>query len=448
MAAMAAPGRSTAAAAAAFVAAPATGVAVHGRHQPPVAVCAAAGRHAPPQLLPRRRLRGSAAAAVVGQGRRPLTAWPPARRAAAPAPPPPLRMAAGSDDAAGDPPPEPSPPPAGNPTPATFLSGLSGNDASFTTPDPEAFLRAPVPGDRLLRTMSSNGEVTVRAVVATGLVAASCHLHRTSPVASAAFGRALLSGLLLAAGKKGAETTQIELRGDGPLRGILVVANGVGEVRGYVGEPRVVLPPKADGSLDVGAAVGRGILAVVRNAPHYKRPFTGLTAIVTGEVGDEIAEYLASSEQTPSALGVGVGVGADGRVASASGFLVQVLPGASEESVLTVERNVKALSDGGVVGRAAEEMVDVLMTGLSPLTLVTTAPRFTCKCSVERVKRTVRLLGRADCEALVAERGSVDATCEFCGHSYGLSGEEVLAMFADDQGEEGGGGDAAEPARL
>lgn len=296
--------------------------------------------------------------------------------------------------------------------------------------------------------MSSNGEVTVRAVSATGLVAASCHLHRTSPVASAAFGRALLSGLLLAAGKKGAETTQIELRGDGPLRGIMVVANGVGEVRGYVGEPRVVLPPKADGSLNVGAAVGRGVLAVVRNAPHYKRPFTGLTAIVTGEVGDELAEYLASSEQTPSALGVGVGVGADGRVSSASGFLVQVLPGASEESVATVERNVKALSEGGVVGRKAEEMVEVLMAGLSPLTLVETAPRFTCKCSVERVKRTVRLLGRADCEALVAERGSVDATCEFCGHSYGLTGEEVLAMFADGEEGEGGGqgGEAGDDA--
>ncbi|OSX78844.1 hypothetical protein BU14_0098s0070 [Porphyra umbilicalis] len=283
--------------------------------------------------------------------------------------------------------------------------------------------------------MSANGEVTVRAVSATGLVAASCHLHRTSPVASAAFGRSLLSGLLLAAGKKGAETTQLEFRCDGPLRGIMIVANGVGEVRGYVGEPRVVLPPKADGSLNVGAAVGRGILAVVRNAPHYKKPFTGLTSIVTGEVGDEIAEYLASSEQTPSALGVGVGVGADGRVTSASGFLVQILPGASEASVATVERNVKALGERGVVGRAADEMVGVLMGGLDPLTLVETAPRFTCHCSVERVKRTVRLLGRKDCEELVAERGGVDATCEFCGRSYGLTGDEVLAMFA------GGGGD-------
>lgn len=436
------------AAAAASAARPARG----GSGRPTVALSTGGGRHAPPLLrLPRRRLRGGAAAlplpaSRIGCGLPHPSTWPPSRPPAAALSLP--RMAAASDEA-GDPP-APPPPDASDsskPTPSTFLSGLAGNDAAFTPPaDPEAFLRGPVPGDRLLRTMSSNGEVTVRAVSATGLVAASCHLHRTSPVASAAFGRALLSGLLLAAGKKGAETTQIELRGDGPLRGIMVVANGVGEVRGYVGEPRVVLPPKADGSLNVGAAVGRGVLAVVRNAPHYKRPFTGLTAIVTGEVGDELAEYLASSEQTPSALGVGVGVGADGRVTSASGFLVQVLPGASEESVATVERNVKALSEGGVVGRAAEEMVEVLMAGLSPLTLVETAPRFTCKCSVERVKRTVRLLGRADCEALVAERGSVDATCEFCGHSYGLSGEEVLAMFAGDEGGEGGGeaGDGGE----
>lgn len=440
---------------AAFVAAAAAAAARPARGSSPTTD---AQRHAAPLLrLPRRRLRDSAAALpfpapFVGRRLPHPAAWPPALLAAGATPPLPLpRMAAASDEA-GAPPPAPPPDDASetnNPTPSTFLSGLSGNDAAFTPPtDPEAFLRAPVPGDRLLRTMSSNGEVTVRAVSATGLVAASCHLHRTSPVASAAFGRALLSGLLLAAGKKGAETTQIELRGDGPLRGIMVVANGVGEVRGYVGEPRVVLPPKADGSLNVGAAVGRGVLAVVRNAPHYKRPFTGLTAIVTGEVGDELAEYLASSEQTPSALGVGVGVGADGRVSSASGFLVQVLPGASEESVATVERNVKALSEGGVVGRKAEEMVEVLMAGLSPLTLVETAPRFTCKCSVERVKRTVRLLGRADCEALVAERGSVDATCEFCGHSYGLTGEEVLAMFAGDEEGEGGGegGEAGDDA--
>lgn len=221
----------------------------------------------------------------------------------------------------------------------------SGNENDDDAIDGDSlFLRGPVPGDRIVRTMSANGEVSVRVMACTGLVSGATRLHRTSPVATAAFGRTLACSLLLAAGKKDGETLQIEFRGDGPIRGITAIANGEGCVRGYLGDPRIALPPNAAGKLDVAKAVGKGILAVVRNSKYAQQPYTGLVPITTGEIAEDVAVYLADSEQTPSALGVGVYVSETGSVTGAGGFLVQLLPGASEETISTVEKNVAALA--------------------------------------------------------------------------------------------------------
>lgn len=303
------------------------------------------------------------------------------------------------------------------------------------------FLRGPVPGDRVVRTLSASGEASIRVLCCTGLVAGATRLHRTSPVASAAFGRTLACALLLAAGKKEGETLQLEFRGDGPLRGITAIANGEGEVRGYLGNPNVSLPPNAMGKLDVGRAVGSGILAVVRSSKYAKQPYTGLVKIVSGEIAEDVATYLADSEQTPSALGVGVYVSETGQVTAAGGYLVQLLPGASEETISRLERNVASLPPPTELvrqGRSVDDICRVIMDGLDPLELTSSSPRYHCRCSEDRVKRTVALIPESEVYDILASNGFIEAICEFCGRRWVLQRDDVDYMFRNKaQGAEG-----------
>mmetsp|Transcript_1107 Transcript_1107/g.2316 ORF Transcript_1107/g.2316 Transcript_1107/m.2316 type:complete len:348 (-) Transcript_1107:1670-2713(-) len=297
------------------------------------------------------------------------------------------------------------------------------------------FMNGPMAGDVLVRTISANGEVTCKAVVATGLVAGAAAHFGCSPVAAAAFGRALVCAILLGAGKKDKETVQLEFRGNGPLRGLVAMANGTGEVRGYVGEPRVQLPPSPQGKLDVGRAVGDGILSVVRNHPAYRRPFTGLTQLVSGEIAEDVAHYLATSEQVPSALAAGVFVSDSGQVSAAGGYLVQLLPGASEQSISKVEQNLEGLPSPTELlrsGQVAQSIVNnLLMRDLSPLSMQESFPRYRCTCDKSRLKRTVVLLGRKDIEELLEQQSQLEGTCEFCGKKYILSSKEVQTLLLE-----------------
>jgi len=312
--------------------------------------------------------------------------------------------------------------------PRTTLCSAGGNS------DPSrAFLEAPVPGDRIVRTMSANGEVSVRVVSCTGLVSGATTMHQTSPVAAAAFGRALTCALLLASGKKNGETLQLEFRGDGPIRGITAIATGDGEVRGYMGNPSIELPPSPLGKLDVGRAVGEGILAVVRNSPFQRQPYTGLVKLVSGEIAEDVATYLADSEQTPSALGAGVYV-SKGQVTAAGGYLVQLLPGASESTAARVEQNVQALpppTDLARQGLSPDEICDRIMDGLSPLNVAWEAPRYACSCSEDRVKRTVALLPENEVRDLLETHGRIQAKCEFCGVMWELSQSTVEQVLEE-----------------
>lgn len=285
-----------------------------------------------------------------------------------------------------------------------------------------------------MRTISANGEVSARVLLCTGLVAGAARLHRTSPVASAAFGRTLACAVLISSGKKDGETLQIEFRGDGPIRGITAISNGDGEVRGYVGDGAVHLPPSKAGKLDVGRAVGGGVLAVVRNSKYAKAPYTGMVPITSGEIAEDVAVYLADSEQTPSALGVGVFVNDSGAVTAAGGFLVQMLPGASEESIAIVERNVAKLgtpTDLVREGRSADEICAMVMEGLDPISFAASSPRYHCKCSVERVKRTVALIPEIEVYELLAKEGRIEACCEFCGRVWHLERPEIEVLFKE-----------------
>lgn len=253
----------------------------------------------------------------------------------------------------------------------------------------------------MISMISDNGEVSIRAVTATGLVKGACQMQATSAVASAALGRTMLCALMLAAGKKtaemygetGQESVQIDIRGDGPLKQSFAVADGRGEVRGYVAQPFVALPPNSMGKLDVAAAVGKGIITVVRNNPMWRQPYSGITQIVSGEIAVDMAHYLTDSEQTPSALGAGVLVDTNNEeVIASGGWLVQMLPGATDETITQVEKNVMSL-DGSPTdliraGKSALDICNMLSAGLRDGEIyppITTRPRFTCKCSMEKV---------------------------------------------------------------
>lgn len=278
------------------------------------------------------------------------------------------------------------------------------------TPFEQLFLKGPVPGDRIVRTISSSGEVSCRAVSCTGLVSGATKLHHTSPVASTAFGRALTCALLLSSGKKDGDTLQVEFRGSGPIKGITAISNGLGEVRGYVGNPNVELPLR-NGRFDVPGAIGKGILAVVRNSVFSKQPYTGLVQISSGEVAEDLTKYLLESEQTPSALGAGIYVSPNGNVTAAGGYLIQMLPGASDQTIEIVERNLRSVGTPTELvraGKTPEDIVGELMRDLFPMKVAVTSPRYCCHCGQDRVKRTVALIPESEVRQLLKDQGKIE----------------------------------------
>jgi molecular chaperone Hsp33 len=309
-----------------------------------------------------------------------------------------------------------------------------------------SFMMAPVPGDELVGMVSDNGECTIRAVVATGLVKGAAKMQKTSPVCSAALGRTLICALMMAQGKKDGsmygeterESLQIDVRADGPIKQVFALADGVGEVRGYTANPFVEIPLNDMGKLDVAGAVGQGFITVVRNNPYWKQPYTGITQIVSGEIAEDMAHYLTESEQTPSALGCGVLVRPeDDEVIAAGGWLVQMLPGATEETISQIEKNIMNLAKSPTTlireGKSAMDICTALSEGLRPNKVVpeyVMKPRFTCKCSIDKVYRTVALVPRKEMDEILAEKGKIEVKCEFCKRDYVLSGEELEEVYA------------------
>ncbi|CAN8065317.1 unnamed protein product [Agarophyton chilense] len=320
--------------------------------------------------------------------------------------------------------------------PPTLCHAASPSDPPSHPDDPlpfeKLFLKGPVPGDTLVRTISANGEVSCSVISCTGLVSGAVKLHRTSPVVSTAFGRALSCALLMSSGKKDGDSLQVEFRGSGPIKGITAISNGLAQVRGYVGDPNVQLPLKR-GHFDVPAAIGKGIVAVVRDSAYSKQPYTGIVQITSGQVAEDLAVYLLESEQTPSALGAGVYLSSSGSVTAAGGYLLQLLPGASSQTADLVEKNVRALGTPTQIIRAGMtpgQIVDELLADLSPMKLASSSPRYFCQCGFERVKRTVALIPEDEVRQLLDSYGKIEATCEFCGQVYALARREVEELLA------------------
>lgn len=288
-------------------------------------------------------------------------------------------------------------------------------------------------GDELLRTVSADGGIAARVLCATDLVREATYRHGTAPTASAALGRTLMASVLLAAGAKDAETVQLQLCGDGEIGQLTAIADGAGHARGYAQNPLAHLPPRA-GKLDVRRAVGRGVLGVVRYHPSWRGPYRGIVPIVSGEIAEDVAHYLTESEQTPSALALGVFVGPDADVEAAGGYLIQALPGAEIEGLERVERTVLDLPSPTELlrsGHDAEEILTRLLAAEGMRDVHRRRPRFHCSCDLERIRRAVVLLGREETREIFEGGEQLEVRCEFCATSYRLSPDEVGALFPD-----------------
>lgn len=285
--------------------------------------------------------------------------------------------------------------------------------------------------DQLVRATAAGGGIRVVGVITTRLTEESRQRHRLSYVATAALGRTMASGLLLASSMKRADSrVNLRVRGNGPLQGILVDAGLDGTVRGYVGNPTVELPPNDQGKLDVGGAVGsEGFLYVVRDV-GYGYPYSSTVELISGEIGDDITHYLVSSEQTPSALMVGVFVGANG-VTAAGGLLVQVLPKAAREEALieTLESRLSTLTGFTPLLQAGKSLPQIFEDLVGDMGLEifseTQLLRYHCACSFDRVLGALKLLGEAELRDILTQEGEAEAICEFCGKVYRADQNEL-----------------------
>lgn len=284
--------------------------------------------------------------------------------------------------------------------------------------------------DRLIRATAMNGKVRAFAVRATETVEELRRRHDLTPTATAALGRTVSAGLMMGAMLKGEEKLTIQIKGGGPIGQIVVDANAKGEVRGYVDEPQTDLPLNEAGKLDVAGAVGKdGFLYVIKDL-GLKEPYSGSVPIVSGELAEDFTYYFAKSEQTPSATALGVLIDVDRSVKAAGGFLIQLMPGLSDDEIFIIEDQlsyfppVTSLLEEGL---ELEEILDRLLRQLQVLDSMDVG--FRCKCSRERVEQTLISLGRAELTQLMEEDDHVEVTCHFCNEAYRFDKEQLQKII-------------------
>jgi len=283
--------------------------------------------------------------------------------------------------------------------------------------------------DYLVRGMTMDGFVKVVAIRSTGIVSRASEIHKTTPNATAAFGRALTAASMMGNMQKvenGSMTLQI--RGGGPIGTITVVSDPEGNVRGCVTEPRVPLVEKFPGKLDVGATVGTdGTLTVIRDL-QMKEPYIGSTPLISGEIGDDVTAYFAQSEQTPTACALGVLVDRDKSVKVAGGYLVQLLPGAPDEVIDTLEAGIQragAVTKMLEAGLTPEDILGQVCGSLGVVFMETTEVSYKCYCTRDRVESALISLGKKELEEIRSEGKNFPVECQFCDAVYEFTTADI-----------------------
>lgn len=289
--------------------------------------------------------------------------------------------------------------------------------------------------DHMIRATAANGQVRAFAISTPRLVQEAADAHGTSRVATAALGRTMSAALMMADMLKGEkDLITIRIDGDGPLGGIIVTADNSGHVKGYVSHPLVVLPAKEDGHLDVGAAVGRGMLTVIRDL-DMKNTYTGQVELQSGEIAEDVARYFAESEQIPSAVGLGVLVGGEEGVnrdvLCAGGYIIQLMPFASDAVISQLEENIRKagyVTDILSAGNTPESMLEIVLEGMDPVINDSMPVSFYCNCSRERVERALLLTGPDELAAMIEDENETVLTCQFCKKAYHFTKDDLRGL--------------------
>lgn len=287
-------------------------------------------------------------------------------------------------------------------------------------------------GDYIVRAMAADQQIRAFAVTSKELVEKARQAHNTSPVATAALGRLLSAGAMMGVMMKGEkDVLTLQMKGSGPMGGNTVTADSQGNVKGYVDNPDVMLPPNADGKLDVGGAIGIGILNVIKDM-GLKEPYNGTVELKTGEIGDDLTYYFATSEQIPSAVGLGVLMNKDNTVKQAGGFIIQLMPFIDEKVVDRLEeklaevKSVTAMLDQGYT---PEKILEELL-GEFGLEITDTLPtQFYCNCDKARVEKALVGVGRKNLNEMVQDGKPIEVNCHFCNEKYEFTVEDLKELI-------------------
>ena len=284
----------------------------------------------------------------------------------------------------------------------------------------------------IIRATAANDQIRAFAAVTTQMVETAREHHNTSPVATAALGRLLTAGAMMGSMMKGEkDVLTLQIKAGGPLQGITVTADSQGNVKGYVGNPDVCIPANSKGKLDVAGAVGPGFLNVIKDM-GLKEPYSGQVMLQTCEIAEDLTYYFATSEQVPSAVGLGVLMNKNNTVRQAGGFIVQLMPFAEEEVISRLEQNVQKISSVTSLleeGHTPESLLEKVLEGFDMQINEKTDTRFHCNCTRERVEKALISIGRKELNEMIQEGKPIEMNCHFCNTNYTFTVEEMKEIL-------------------
>lgn len=286
--------------------------------------------------------------------------------------------------------------------------------------------------DYIVRATAAGGQIRAFAATTRDLVETARMDHNTSPVATAALGRLLTAGTMMGVMMKGdKDILTLQILGDGPLQGITVTADSKGRVKGYVLNPNVLIPANSIGKLDVGGAIGRGYLRAIKDL-GMKEPYSGQVELQTGEIGDDLTYYFATSEQVPSSVGLGVLMEKNNTVKQAGGFIIQLMPFTEEEVIEKLEKNLSQVSSVTSMledGYTPEMILEKLLDGMDVEINDTIPTEFYCNCDKQRVAKALISIGKTELESMIADEEDVELKCHFCNSSYTFDTDELKELL-------------------
>lgn len=286
--------------------------------------------------------------------------------------------------------------------------------------------------DYIVRAAAADGSIRAFAATTKELVETARASHNTSPVATAALGRLLTAAGMMGSMMKGADDLlTIKIQGDGPIGGITVTADSRANVKGYAFNPLVMLPPSAQGKLDVGGALGVGVLSVIQDT-GMKEPYVGQTILVSGEIAEDLTYYYATSEQIPTSVALGVLMNKDNTVRQAGGFIIQLMPGAPEEIISRLETALHELPPITSLledGLTPEMILEHILGEFHVTVLDRMETRFFCNCDKKRVEKALVSIGKKELQEMVDEGKTIEVNCHFCGKDYEFTVEELKDLL-------------------